>query len=285
MLPPFIRNVGRFIRFVTVLFIKDGCSVRAAALSFNFLLSLVPLLVVIFTILTLFPVFTQFSAAIEGFIFHNFVATSAEVVQAHFASFINQASRLPATGTLFLIVTAVLMVYNLEQTFNAIWHVRKGRRWLPAVVLYVGALTLIPFLIGIALVVSSYLLSLPWLSEITSLKLTQYLLFLAPYLAAWAGFGLLYLALPHYKVQWSHALLSGLLAAILFELAKQGFAFYIKNFPSYQVIYGALAGIVIFLVWIYVCWIITLLGAVVCAALGFIASKGNLTKAAVIKIN
>ncbi|MGB6977278.1 MAG: YihY family inner membrane protein, partial [Gammaproteobacteria bacterium] len=259
--------------------IKDGCSVRAAALSYNFLLSLVPLLVVIFTILTVFPLFSQFPEAIENFIFNNFIATSAELVQAHFVSFINQATRLPTTSMFFLIVTAMLMVYNLEQAFNAIWHVRKRRRWVPALLLYAGALTLIPVLIAIGLVVSSYFLSLSWFTQITSLKLKRYLLFLAPYLSAWAAFTILYVALPNCKVRFRHALFSGLFAAILFELAKQGFAFYIKHFPFYQVIYGALAGIVIFLAWIYLCWLITLLGAVVCAALGFISSKGNLAKA------
>jgi membrane protein len=279
MLPPSFYNMARFIRFVATLFIKDSCSARAAALSFNFLLSLVPLLVVGFAILTVFPLFTQFSTTIENFIFRNFIATSAELVQAHFVSFINQATtKLPATSLFFLIITAVLMVHNLEQAFNAIWHVRKHRKWLSAIVLYVGTLTLIPFLIGIGLVLGSYLLSLPWFTEITSLKLKRYLLFLAPYLSAWLGFTLLYRAVPNCKVRLRHALLSGLIAAVLFELAKQGFAFYIKHFPVYQAIYGALAGIVIFLVWIYVCWLITLLGAVVCAALGFILTKGNLAK-------
>lgn len=263
-----LKNFLNFTRIVLVRFRKDGCPMRAAALAFATLLSLVPLLTVSFSVLTAFPVSQQLALKIQAFIFQNFVATSAEVVQQHLQAVMHQTSKLSTIGTLFLLATAVLMVFNMEQAFNAIWRAEKQRSFISAFLMYWAVLTLTPILIGIGLAVSTYLISLPLISTAADwLGLKKLLFGVTPYLSTLGAFTLLYLAVPNCKVQFRHAIVGGIIATLLFELAKQGFVLYITHFSVYRLLYGALAAVPIFLVWIYLCWLIILFGGVVSATL------------------
>lgn len=263
-----LKQLLHFTHIVFIRFRQDGCANRAAALAFATLLSLVPLLTVSFSVLAAFPVSQELALKIQGFIFQNFVATSAEVVQQHLQAVIYQTSKLSAIGMLFLLATAVLMVFNMEQAFNVIWRTEKHRGFISAFLMYWAVLTLAPILIGIGLAVSTYLISLPFISSAANMLGLKKLLFaVTPYLSTLGAFTLLYLAVPNCKVQFRHAIVGGVIATILFELAKQGFVLYITHFSVYRLLYGALAAIPIFLVWIYLCWLIILFGGVVSATL------------------
>lgn len=243
-------------------FDEDNCFSRATALAYTTLLSLVPLLTVSFTILAIFPTFKSTSLQIQDFIFTNFVPASGQVIQNYFQQFIAQAAHLSLISSVSLLITAVLLLYTIDQTFHTIWKKCKPRKKLKAILLYCAILILAPLLVGLSFIVSSYLLSLPFISYTTQLLgLTKFLLLIAPFLLNTLAFILLYKALPNCPVPW-HASISGaLVAAILFELAKLGFSLYIRLFPSYELIYGALAAIPIFLIWIYLSWLVVLFGA------------------------
>jgi membrane protein len=117
--------------------------------------------------------------------------------------------------------------------------------------------------------VTSYLVSLPLFSDAAAtLGVGRRLLSLAPLLASAAAFTMLYTVVPNRRVPIKNAIAGGVLAAILFEFAKRGFAFYLTSFPTYEAIYGALAAIPIFLVWVYLSWVVTLLGAEFSCCLG-----------------
>src|SRR5262249_46760885 len=152
-----LHSITRFLQLTWHRFQNDGCASRAAALAFTTLLSLVPLLTVSFSVLTAFPVFQVFATKIQTFIIGNFVATSAETIQQHLQNIVQQTSKLSAIGMFFLLVTSVLMVFNMEQAFNAIWRVTKQRSFVSAFLMYWAVLTLTPVLIGIGLVLSTYL--------------------------------------------------------------------------------------------------------------------------------
>lgn len=262
------KHTYHFFHLVVVRFKADGLTTRAAALAFATLLSLVPLLTVSFSVLTAFPVFEEFALKIQDFIIQNFVAASAQVVQQHLQNIVHQTSQLSAIGMLFLVATAVLMVFNMELAFNVIWRVKKRRSFLSAFLMYWAVLTLTPILIGIGLIISTYVISLPLISVAANLLGLKKILFYAtPFLSTLVAFTLLYLAVPNRKVQFRYAVAGGLVASILFEIAKQGFVLYITRFSVYRLIYGALAAIPIFLVWIYLSWLIILFGAVVSATL------------------
>lgn len=263
-----LNKIWKFLYLIFVRFRADGCPTRAAALAFTTLLSIVPLLTVSFTVLTAFPVFQELAFRIQTFVINNFVAASAEVVQAHLQAFMQQTSKLSAIGMLFFLITAVLMVFNMEQAFNAIWRAAKQRSFVSAFLMYWAVLTLAPILIGIGIAITTYFVSLPWISAAAKLLGLQKLILIStPYLFTLIAFTLLYVAVPNYKVKFRFALIGGIVASILFELAKQGFVLYIIHFSVYRLLYGAMAAVPIFLVWIYLSWLIILFGAVVSATL------------------
>lgn len=249
-------------------FRKDSCTMRASALSFTTLLSLVPLFTVSFSLLSALPAFETYAAKIQGFIIQNFVATSAEVIQSHLQNFVRQASKASGIGMILLLATAVLMVFNMEQAFNAIWRAEKHRSFISAFLMYGAVLILAPVLIGIGFFVSTYIISLPYISTAAELLgLKKHLLLITPYISTLAAFTILYSAIPNRKTYFRYALIGGSVATIMFELAKLGFVLYITHFSVYRLLYGALATVPIFLVWIYVCWFVILFGAVVSAVL------------------
>jgi membrane protein len=267
-LPPkllrFYEIFEKFFMQVMSQFSQDNCALRAAALSFTGLLSIVPLMTVSFTVMTAFPLFKKLGVQLQNFIFQNFVAASAEVIKSNLQKFAGQAVNLSATGIIFLVVTAVLMVFNMEQAFNVIWRVKRSRRGVQAFMMYWGLITFLPILIGLGLAISSYLFSLPLVAGTTeSLGIRKPILSYFPYLLTFVAFTVLYITLPNCKVLIRHAAIGGLVATVLFELAKYAFGLYVMNFPAYELLYGYLAAIPIFLIWIYLSWLIILFGAVV----------------------
>lgn len=260
---------GRFGQLVLRRFSEDRCSRAAGALSFTSLLSLVPLTAVVFGMLSIFPVFQLWLGAIQDFVYGNFVPSSGEVVQKYLEQFSKQAGRLTAFGLLFVIVTAIMMMATIEHTFNDIWRVRQPRKLLQRFLSYWTILTLGPFLIGVSLSLTSQLFSLQMFSDRGIFHGLRGVVFkILPMLFEMLTFFLLYTLVPNAKVKFRHALTGAVCAASLFELAKHGFAYYVTNVPTYQTIYGAVAVLPIFQVWIYLSWLVILLGAVVAAQLG-----------------
>lgn len=271
------QRIIDFFKFCYVVlnrFYVDGCFYRAAALAYTTLLSLVPLMVVSFTILAAFPEFKEMGQKLQDLIFANFVAASAQVVQAHLQSFVQHASQLSATGILSLLVMAVLMVFSMEQAFNSIWHVKKRRHGVQAFLMYWAVITLTPILLGVGLAVSSYLIADPLISGATEyLGLNKVIWVIAPYITTYVAFTLVFVAVPNCKVYVRYAAVGALVSTILFELAKWGFAIYVTRFPTYRLLYGAVATVPLFLIWLYVSWVVVLFGVVVNHQLSIIMKK------------
>ncbi len=259
-------RLWRFVRQVVRRFGEDRCSRVAGALSFATILSLVPLTAVALGMLSVFPVFQSWMAAIQDFVYGNFVPASGEVVQKYLEQFAHKTGRLTALGLLFLAITAVLMMATIELAFNDIWRVRQQRKLLYRFLTYWAILTLGPFLIGVSLTLTTRLFSLPLFDGPGILRGALQLCL--PVVFEVLTFLMLYMLVPNAPVKWRHALLGSVCAALLFELAKRGFAYYIAQVPTYQTIYGAVAALPIFLIWIYLSWLVILLGAVVAANLG-----------------
>ncbi|WP_296781824.1 virulence factor BrkB family protein, partial [Thiolapillus sp.] len=242
-------------------FVEDGGLERAGSLAYTTLLSLVPLMTVVFAILSAFPVAEKVSDVVQEFIFRNFMPASGEVVHQYLLEFSSKASRLSGVGFLALLVVAVMLMATIDKTFNAIWSVKRKRRPLNMFLVYWAVLSMGPVLMGASVLATSYLVSLPMVSEATASSVGRSLLEWVPTLTSGVAFTLLYWLVPNRPVKFWHAALGGALAAVLFEFSKQGFAWYLTTFPTYEAIYGALAAIPIFLVWIYVSWVVVLLGA------------------------
>jgi membrane protein len=257
-----IYYLGRFIRFMMRRFLEDRGTHTAGTLAYTTLISLVPLLAVGLSFLAIFADLKNHSNEILDFLFVNFVPASKEVLQEHIQEFAGKASRMSAAGLIILIFTALMMMATIDTSLNRIWRVRTHRNKKSSFLVYGAVLTWGPILVGAGIGVTSYLVSLPLISEAASpFGGKKAILSLTPYVLETVAFVLLYLIVPNRRIRFTHALAGGILAAILFETAKRGFAWYVTTFPTYEAIYGAMAVIPIFLVWVYVSWLVVLLGA------------------------
>ncbi|HHJ81278.1 MAG TPA: virulence factor BrkB family protein, partial [Candidatus Tenderia electrophaga] len=250
------KQLFDFVRALGQAFYDDRCLRSSAALTYTTLLSLVPLSTVIFSVFAAFPMFDSVANQIQGFIFENFVPTSGNAIQHYLEEFSSKASQLTAIGAAFLIISALLLMNTIEGAMNDIWHIKSSRKAIPKFIVYWAMLTLGPILVGASIAFTSYLSSLPLISD-----LTAKLLFLLPFFASTLACTLLYAVVPNTYVPIRHAFTGAVVAAILFEIAKKTFALYITAFPTYEMIYGALATIPIFLIWLYISWMVVMLGA------------------------
>ena len=256
-----LRDWFNFWVLLIVRFLTNRSISNAAALTYTTLFAVVPMMTLTFTMLSSIPAFQDVGEDIQQFIFRTFVPSAGETVQHYLREFTGQARQLTWIGVALLAVTAFMMLLTIEKTFNEIWRVRHARRGLSSFLLYWAILSLGPILLGAGFVVSTYIASLSLLSGPDALVGAQTLLGLMPLAFSIAAFTLLYCAVPNTTVPLRHALIGGAFSAVLFEVAKGVFAFYIRYFPGYHLIYGAFASVPLFLLWIYVSWLIVLFGA------------------------
>lgn len=253
-------HLRRFWAWVFCQYRQDKCATRASSLTFTTLLAIVPLVVVIFSALSIFPFFNHSADQLQNFIFHNLVPSSGEVIQKYVTDFEKQAHKLPVMGFIFLFVTAIMMMVTIENTLNDIWKVRHRRHLSGSLLMYWALLTLGPVFLSGSVLLSSYIGSLELVHGV-KLSGVKSLVELLPPFAAFIAFVFLYVIVPHCRVRLSHAAAGAFVAALLFEIAKYLFGFYVVYFPTYSLLYGALATIPLFLLWLYVSWSIFLFGA------------------------
>ncbi|MBU1330007.1 MAG: virulence factor BrkB family protein [Gammaproteobacteria bacterium] len=263
-----VKEWGAFWRFLLQRFWADDGLNNAAALTYTTLFAVVPMMTVTFAMLSAIPAFQGTGEQIQSFIFRNFVPSAGELVQEYLGNFTNQARQLTWIGVAVLAVTAFWMLVTIEKTFNGIWRVRQPRRGVSSFLLYWAILSLGPILLGAGFATSTYIASLSLISGPDALAGAKTLLGFMPLAFSVAAFTLLYAAVPNTRVRFKHALLGGLFTAVLFEVAKALFGLYVRLFPGYQLIYGAFATFPLFLLWIYLSWLIVLLGAELVCNLG-----------------
>ncbi|MCE2596581.1 virulence factor BrkB family protein [Motilimonas cestriensis] len=263
---------GRHVlAFFTHLFYRsreDRVKVTAGYLAYVTLLSLVPMLAVVFSVMSAFPVFQEMQGLIEDFVYSNFVPAAGDAVRENLSGFIANTSKMTAMGIAALMVVALLLISAIDQNLNHIWRVKKKRNIASAFAMYWMVLTLGPVIVGSSIAMSSYVVSMNFITDPDLITHGQKMLALLPLLISTLMFLGVYTLVPNIRVKVRHAIVGALVAAILFELSKKGFAFYITQFPSYEAIYGALAAIPILFVWVYLSWTIVLFGAEFTAALG-----------------
>jgi membrane protein len=247
-------------------FREDRLGLTAGSLTFTTLIALVPLVTVSLAVFTAFPMFSGFETALEKYFLQNLVPDSiARPVMRSLTQFASKARGVGTVGLLLLLATALAMVFTIDRTLNAIWRVQRPRPLAQRVLVYWAGLTLGPLVLGVSLSLTSYALSaskglvtaMPGGVSLL-LELVQFLMF------AGAAAGLFHYV-PNTAVRWSHAWAGGLFVAIAFEGAKKGLAWYVDSVPTYSAVYGAFATVPILLLWIYLGWVIMLLGAVIAA--------------------
>ncbi|MBV6323807.1 YihY family inner membrane protein [Duganella sp. HSC-15S17] len=240
----------------------------AGSLTFTTVFALVPLLTIALAIFTTFPLFNAFRSSLEAYFVQSVMPKSiSTTILNYLTMFASKATRLSAVGAVALIFTSIAMMNLIERVFNRIWRVRAERRWTKRILVYWAIITLGPLLIGVSLTLSGRVF-MATSDLIGDVPVVGALIYTVLSLAlTTAGFTLLYVAVPNRDVDWYDGAWGGLVAGLAFEVAKRGFAVFITQFPTYSKIYGALAALPLFLLWVYVSWLITLFGALLVAAL------------------
>jgi len=256
-----------FVRGVVVRLSDVGLARTAASLAYTTLLGLVPLFTVAFAYVARFSFFERTQDALEAYLLRFFLPGSGAVIHRYLTEFTAKSAELKGVGTVFVILTVFLLVWQIESEINAIWGVRAPRSIARRTFIYLIGLTAGPTFIAATVYFMSWLIDesvalIPVPSQTLALFVQPFALVVETVI-----FTLVYRFVPAQHVRWRLAFVGGLLAGVAFEVAKYGFRFYITHFPTYQAIYGALATLPLFLLWIYLSWVIVLVCAAVTATL------------------
>ncbi len=249
-------------------FREDHLGLTASSLTFTTTIALVPFVTVVLAVFTAFPMFAKLQGVLQQWLVQSLIPDNiARQVLGYLTQFAGKASKLGGAGLAVLVVTALALILTIDRTLNSIWRVRKPRPLGQRVLVYWAVITLGPLLLAVSLSITSYALSATKGMVGDMPGSVQFLLdALQLLLLAW-GMAALYHYVPNTPVRWAHAWAGGMFVSIGFELAKQILVIYLGKVPTYSVLYGAFATVPILLVWIYVAWVIVLLGAVIAAYL------------------
>jgi membrane protein len=249
-------------------FREDRLGITASALTFTTTISLVPLFTVALAIFSAFPMFDRLQRTLQRALVESLVPENiARQVLTYLNQFAAKAGQMGWAGALVLLITALALILTIDRKLNDVWRVRQPRSFTQRVLVYWAVLTLGPLLLAGSLAVTSYALGASG-GSMTRLPAPLRLLFDSVQLVlVTGGLAALYRYVPNTRVRWSHALLGGLFVAVGLELAKGMLAWYLKQVPTFSMVYGTFATVPILLVWIYLAWVIVLLGAVVTAYL------------------
>jgi membrane protein len=242
--------------------------VSASSLTFTTVLALVPLFAVGLAVFAAFPMFGKFQDTIQRWLIESLVPESiARQVLSYLTQFSRKASRLGSVGLVAVLMSAVFLMVTIERTLGQIWGLQRQRPLAQRVLLYWSSITLGPLFLGASLAITSYVVTAS--SDVVNVLpgSIRWLLDSFEFLLLIACVSGLYFYVPYTRVRWRHAITAGFLVAGALELAKKGMAFYLLQVPTYSLIYGAFAALPILLVWIYVTWLLVLLGAVLAASL------------------
>jgi membrane protein len=259
---PWLTTVETLIRR----FREDRLALTASSLTFTTVISLVPLVTVTLAVFSAFPMFAKLQDTLQSYFLQTLVPDNiARPVLGAITQFSTRASRLGIVGLIALVVSALAMMLTIDRALNAIWRVRRPRRMAQRVLVYWGAVTLGPLIFAVSLTATSYAVSASrgLLADMPSG--VGVLVGAIEFVVHAVGVAALFHFVPNTYVRWRHALLGGVFVAVFMAGGKRALTYYFGAVPTYSVIYGAFATVPLFLVWIYLSWVVVLLGAVIAA--------------------
>ena len=271
---------GLLIRRCITQFIENRCLIAASALSYTTIVSLVPLVAIVLAIFSGFPFFAPARGRFLTVLLDNFAPDVGEQAASWFQVVATSAAQTTAIGAGALVVTAILLLMTIEDHLQTIWEVPDSRPWRQRVLAYWMVLTLGPMLIGIGFSLPAYLGDVALqlgagrvLSSFGGLPSLATFDTIVSFLLETTAFTMLFGLIPNCRVLFRDSLAGAVLAASLMEILKFLFGVFISRFSSYGSVYGAMAGIPIFLLWMYIFWAVVLLGAELAAGLRHLRMK------------
>lgn len=250
-------------------FFNDNCLLRASALTYASLLALVPITAIFFFILTKLEAFSTIREGVENLLFRNLIPARSDVIQEYLTQYTQNVMVLGVFGLVALFLTAIFLFNSVEHTINDIWQAKQRRPFLSKFVRFWTVLTFVPGLMGFSFYIAANL-------HVTDRDIFEYE-FLT-YLLNWIAFWFAYQFIPYTRVRVWAAVTGGVVGGTLWELAKGGFNWYITNMTAFDQIYGPLAAVPVFLLWLYLTWVIILFGAEVAYAVQYPREGSHLTR-------
>lgn len=242
----------------------------ATALSYQTLLAIVPLAAVAFALFTVIPAFAHLKEKATSFLFDNLLPSKFNMVDAVMRDFTVNAGQLTYFGLAGIAITALMLMASIEEVFSQIWQVAATRNPLKRLITYIIITLIGPIALGTSLTLIRWIINIS--EDATGFQLSGAMALLSavmPTLLPFIILFILYRIVPACDVKWRHAFVGAAIATALFLFGKFMFKLYLEYFPSYEVVYGAMAAIPLFLIWLYVSWAIVLFGATIAAVLGF----------------
>jgi membrane protein len=265
-----IRHAVAYAKFIGKRFAEDRCFTVAGSLTYTTLLAVIPLFTVTITLTSKWSVTKDAILMVKNFALKNFVPEmSSRVLGVYFDQFAANAAKLTVIGLVIIIATAVFLLFTIDSAFNDIWRAKRRRAWWKRLS---GALLILavgPLLIAASLAATSIVISFAHLFDKMLPWLDDGLIKLVPSIMTFVALFLAYRLIPCRFVPARHAIAGAIIGAILFEAMKHAFVYYITRVPTYSLVYGAFATLPIFLLWMFCCWMVVLIGAEVAATLSY----------------
>ena len=227
---------------------------------------MVPFFTVALALFTVFPMFAKMQGRLQRWLVESLIPENiSRQVLGYLNQFASKASGLGIAGLIVLLITAIALILTIDKTLNNIWRVRTSRPLAQRVLIYWATITLGPLILAVSLSTTSYVFAAS--RDVVGGAMVKLAFDSLEFLLLGAGMAALYRYVPNTHVRWSHAWAGGIFVAAAIEIAKRVLGYYLSLVPTYSVVYGAFATFPILLVWIYVAWVIVLLGAVIAAYL------------------
>lgn len=240
----------------------------ASSLSFSTIFAFIPALALLLAAVAAYPGLSKLRERMEHFFLTNLMPDTGLHVDVAIAGFVQAAGQLTAFGIVGLIAAALVLLVSIESAFNKIFHAARSRRFAVRLLVFWTLMTVGPLLLGLGFSLFGIFTALPLFGAAEEKSNFDIVLgSIAPAVLGWIVLTVLYTIVPNRRVLLKDAMVGALVAAGLLTFLRYTFAFYVLSMTTYQAIYGAIAAVPIFLIWIFLVWTIVLIGAVVAAGM------------------
>ncbi|MEA1983630.1 MAG: YihY family inner membrane protein [Campylobacterota bacterium] len=262
-------KILKHTKFWFRVFFDKELTLFSASLSFYTIFTIIPLLLIILTLLTSLDGFSQYYESIRGLIFSNLLPVNSELIMGHIDGFLANAGKMGALGFTLVFFSSLLFFKNFAYIANRIFHAQK-RTFIDSFKLYILLLVSTPIALGFFFYITAYLQSLMRLNALTQ---ELHILPLAPYLIIWIFFFAIIQMAPNTKIHLRASLISSFFIAIIFNISKSLFIYYVFASKLYATMYGSFAIVMFLFLWIYISWVIFIYGLKLCYIINRIYKK------------
>ncbi|SFV75567.1 Ribonuclease BN [hydrothermal vent metagenome] len=255
-----IKHIFRHIKFFITSFIDKELTLFAASLSFYTIFTIIPLLLIMMSLITALPSFSDIYLKLQEYILSNLMPIKSQMVMLQINGFLENSSKLGVIGTVSVIIASLLFFQNFEYIANRIFKAKKRSLW-DGITTYWTLITLTPIAMGTSFYLTAKIASMLAHNEYTS---NIDFLPIIPYFITWGLFFVIFQVAANTKINPKASAISSLLTSIVFNIAKGLFVFYVIVNKSYTTMYGSFAILVFLFLWIYISWIIFIYGLKLC---------------------